>query len=350
MSNKIETNGTNGNGNGNGNGKIHTNGNGSSNGKEKLSHDYIMPNSKKVYVKGKLFTDIEVPFREIKVSPTRQHDGTLEENDPILVYDTSGKWGEENVKCDATKGLPGVRSKWIKDRNDVEEYDGRNIKPIDNGYLSEEEMKAAGDSKNGKLEYYPGLRRKPLKAKNGGAVTQMYYAKKGIITPEMEYIAIRENLGREAAMNYALNDELKRNEINWQHKGEPFGAKLPNFITPEFVRDEVAMGRAIIPANINHPETEPMIIGRNFLVKINANIGNSAISSSIDEEVEKLRWAIKWGTDTVMDLSTGKNIHETREWIIRNSPVPIGTVPIYQHWKKLTVKLKNLHGSFSVIH
>ena len=342
MSNKIETNGTNGNGNGNGNGKIHTNGNGSSNGKEKLSHDYIMPNSKKVYVKGKLFTDIEVPFREIKVSPTRQHDGTLEENDPILVYDTSGKWGEENVKCDATKGLPGIRSKWIKDRNDVEEYDGRNIKPIDNGYLSEEEMKAAGEGKNGKLEYYPGLRRKPLKAKNGGAVTQMYYAKKGIITPEMEYIAIRENLGREAAMNYALNDELKRNEINWQHKGEPFGAKLPNYITPEFVRDEVAMGRAIIPANINHPETEPMIIGRNFLVKINANIGNSAISSSIDEEVEKLRWAIKWGTDTVMDLSTGKNIHETREWIIRNSPVPIGTVPIYQALEKVNGKAEEL--------
>ncbi|HMT12465.1 MAG TPA: phosphomethylpyrimidine synthase ThiC, partial [Ignavibacteria bacterium] len=197
-------------------------------------------------------------------------------------------------------------------------------------------------STKSKLESYPGLRRKPLKVSNGGAVTQIYYAKKGIITPEMEYIAIRENLGREAAINYVLNDDLKRNGLDWQHKGESFGAKLPNYITPEFVRDEVARGRAIIPANINHPESEPMIIGRNFLVKINANIGNSAISSSIDEEVEKLRWAIKWGTDTVMDLSTGKNIHETREWIIRNSPVPIGTVPIYQALEKVNGKAEDL--------
>lgn len=337
--------------NSNGNG-MHTNGNGANvngngsnmngNGKEKLSHDYVMPNSKKVYVKGKLFEDVNVPFREISTSPARLHDGTLEDNGSIKVYDTSGKWGEEGAKNDPTKGLPAIRLKWIKDRNDVEEYEGRNITPIDNGYSTEEEMKNAGSSKNGKLEFYPGLRRKPLKAKNGAAVTQMYYAKKGIITPEMEYIAIRENLGREAAMDYAIYDELKRNELNWQHKGESFGAKLPDYITPEFVRDEVARGRAIIPANINHPESEPMIIGRNFLVKINANIGNSAISSSIDEEVEKLRWSIKWGTDTVMDLSTGKNIHETREWIIRNSPVPIGTVPIYQALEKVNGKAEEL--------
>jgi phosphomethylpyrimidine synthase len=334
-------NGTNGNGtNGNGSNGNGINGNGS--GKEKLSHDYIMPNSKKVYVKGKLFEDVNVPFREISTSPTRLHDGTMEDNGSIKVYDTSGKWGEEGAKNDPTKGLPALRLKWIKDRNDVEEYEGRNITPIDNGYTTEEEMKNAGGSKNGKLEFYPGLRRKPLKAKSGAAVTQIYYAKKGIITPEMEYIAIRENLGREAAMDYALYDDLKRNELNWQHKGESFGAKLPDYITPEFVRDEVARGRAIIPANINHPESEPMIIGRNFLVKINANIGNSAISSSIDEEVEKLRWSIKWGTDTVMDLSTGKNIHETREWIIRNSPVPIGTVPIYQALEKVNGKAEDL--------
>lgn len=334
--------------NSNGNG-IHTNGNGTNgakiNGKaekEATSLDYKLPNSKRVYVKGKMFDDINVPFREITMADTRLHDGTMENNGTIKVYDTSGNWGDENVKCDSTKGLPAIRLKWIKDRNDVEEYEGRNILPIDNGYTTEEEMRSADTNKNGKLEYYPGLRRKPLKAKSGAAVTQIYYAKKGIITPEMEYIAIRENLGREAAMDYALYNDLKRNEINWQHKGESFGAKLPDYITPEFVRDEVARGRAIIPANINHPESEPMIIGRNFLVKINANIGNSAISSSIDEEVEKLRWSIKWGTDTVMDLSTGKNIHETREWIIRNSPVPIGTVPIYQALEKVNGKAEEL--------
>ncbi len=334
--------------NSNGNG-IHTNGNGTNgakvNGKaekEATSLDYKLPNSKRVYVKGKLFDDINVPFREITMADTRLHDGTMENNGTIKVYDTSGNWGDENIKCDSTKGLPAIRLKWIKDRNDVVEYEGRNILPIDNGYTTEEELRLADANKNGKLEYYPGLRRKPLKAKSGAAVTQIYYAKKGIITPEMEYIAIRENLGREAAMDYALYNDLKRNEINWQHKGESFGAKLPDYITPEFVRDEVARGRAIIPANINHPESEPMIIGRNFLVKINANIGNSAISSSIDEEVEKLRWSIKWGTDTVMDLSTGKNIHETREWIIRNSPVPIGTVPIYQALEKVNGKAEEL--------
>ena len=336
MKKKTEVNGTNGNG-------IKLNGsNGSKPETEMSSQDYKLPNSKRVYVNGKLFQDVKVPFRQISTSPTRQHDGTLEENGTINVYDTSGEWGNDDSKTDATKGLPAIRLKWIKERNDCEEYEGRPIKPIDNGYTSEEDLAKAVNNTKSKLESYPGLRRKPLKASNGGAVSQIYYAKKGIITPEMEYIAIRENLGREAAINYALNDDLKRNGLDWQHKGESFGANLPNYITPEFVRDEVARGRAIIPANINHPESEPMIIGRNFLVKINANIGNSAISSSIDEEVEKLRWAIKWGTDTVMDLSTGKNIHETREWIIRNSPVPIGTVPIYQALEKVNGKAEDL--------
>ncbi|NOS84249.1 MAG: phosphomethylpyrimidine synthase ThiC [Ignavibacteria bacterium] len=340
MNNKSNSNGNGVNKNGsNGTNGAHVNGKSE---KEASSLDYKLPNSKRVYVKGKMFEDINVPFREISLADTRLHDGTMEVNGTIKVYDTSGNWGDENIKCNPTQGLPAIRLKWIKDRNDVEEYEGRNILPIDNGYMTEEELKSADANKNGKLEYYPGLRRKPLKAKNGGAVSQIYYAKKGTITPEMEYIAIRENLGREAAMDYALYNDLKRNEINWQHKGESFGAKLPDYITPEFVRDEIAKGRAIIPANINHPESEPMIIGRNFLVKINANIGNSAISSSIDEEVEKLRWSIKWGTDTVMDLSTGKNIHETREWIIRNSPVPIGTVPIYQALEKVNGKAEEL--------
>lgn len=339
MNNKSNSNGNGTHINGNGSNGAHVNGKSE---KEASSLDYKLPNSKRVYVKGKIFEDIKVPFREISMAETRLHDGTMESNGTIKVYDTSGNWGDENVKCNPTEGLPAIRLKWIKDRNDVEEYEGRNILPIDNGYMTEEELKSADANKNGKLEYYPGLRRKPLKAKSGAAVSQIYYAKKGIITPEMEYIAIRENLGREAAMDYALYNDLKRNEINWQHKGESFGAKLPDYITPEFVRDEVARGRAIIPANINHPESEPMIIGRNFLVKINANIGNSAISSSIDEEVEKLRWSIKWGTDTVMDLSTGKNIHETREWIIRNSPVPIGTVPIYQALEKVNGKAEEL--------
>ncbi len=336
-------NGKNGsNGSSNGNGIITNGSNGTKHEAEMSSQDYKLPNSKRIYVNGKMFEDIRVPFRQISTAPTRLHDGSLEDNGTINVYDTSGEWGNDDSKTDATKGLPAIRLKWIKERNDCEEYEGRPIKPIDNGYTSEEDLAKAANSTKSKLESYPGLRRKPLKASNGGAVTQIYYAKKGIITPEMEYIAIRENLGKEAAINYALNDDLKRNGLDWQHKGESFGAKLPNYITPEFVRDEVARGRAIIPANINHPESEPMIIGRNFLVKINANIGNSAISSSIDEEVEKLRWAIKWGTDTVMDLSTGKNIHETREWIIRNSPVPIGTVPIYQALEKVNGKAEEL--------
>jgi len=318
------------------------NNNSSTNGNGTLTKEEFLPKSKKVYVKGKIHKDIKVPFREIELSPTRLHDGSLEENPPLRIYDTSGLWGDENVNCDVKKGLPPLRLNWIKERGDVEEYEGRVINPLDNGYNSHDDLEKAKSANNGNLEYFPGLRRKPLRAKNGTAVSQMYYAKKGIITPEMEYIAIRENLGREAAIENALYNDLNRNAINWQHKGESFGANLPNYITPEFVRHEVANGRAIIPANINHPESEPMIIGRNFLVKINANIGNSAIASSIEEEVDKMRWSTKWGTDTVMDLSTGKNIHETREWIIRNSPVPIGTVPIYQALEKVNGKAEEL--------
>lgn len=322
----------------NGNGKIQANGNGLPKPKE----EEFLPKSKKVYVEGKIFKDTKVPFREIELTPTNLPDGKIEINESIRVYDTSGLWGDETKHCDVKEGIPPTRLQWIKDRGDVEEYDGRTVKPMDNGYLTEESMGIARNNKKWKLEYFPGLRRKPLRAKNGAVVTQMHYARKGIITPEMEYITIRENLGREKAIDYGLKNDLNRSELNWQHKGESYGANLPSYITPEFVRDEVAKGRAIIPANINHPETEPMIIGRNFLVKINANIGNSVITSSIEEEVEKMRWATKWGADTVMDLSTGKNIHETREWIIRNSPVPIGTVPIYQALEKVGGKAEEL--------
>ncbi|MFJ8266751.1 phosphomethylpyrimidine synthase ThiC [Peribacillus asahii] len=246
------------------------------------------PASKKVFVEGST-PSIRVPFREIEQSPTVTARGE-EVNQPIRVYDTSGPYTDPQVKVDIEKGLPSVRSEWIRNREDTEEYSGREIKPEDNGYKNIDQ---------GKEFVFPGLKRKPLRAKKGKNVTQMHYARQGIITPEMEYIALRENMD------------------------------------PEFVRKEVAEGRAIIPANINHPESEPMIIGRNFLVKINANIGNSAVTSSIDEEVEKMTWAIRWGADTMMDLSTGKNIHTTREWIIRNCPVPVGTVPIYQALEKV---------------
>ena len=323
----------------NGNGK-RTEGNGTAVSEKKE----FLPNSKKIYVKGNIFKDIKVPFREVEVTPTHLPDGSIEKNDSVIVYDPSGLWGDDNAECDVSKGLPPIRYEWIKSRDDVEEYDGREVKPEDNGYLTEgyEEYASSWQKEKTKGEKFPGLRRKTLRAKNGMNVTQLHYAKKGIITPEMEYIAIRENLGREKAVEMGLKDKTKQNGLYWQHKGMSWGANLPEFITPEFVRDEVAAGRAIIPANINHPESEPMIIGRNFLVKINANIGNSAVASSIDEEVEKMRWATKWGTDTVMDLSTGKNIHDTREWIIRNSPVPIGTVPIYQALEKVNGKAEDL--------
>jgi phosphomethylpyrimidine synthase len=281
-----------------------------------------------------------VPFREVHLNVTRSASGLVEENPPVRLYDTSGPWGDPHLKCDVRDGLPAFRRDWIVARGDVEEYEGREVQPIDDGYVTEGAREYARTKGKGRLEGFPGLRRRPLRAKAGRAVTQMYYAKRGIITPEMEFIAIRENLGRQAAFQDNTNGD--RSALSFQHPGESFGARTPPFMTPEFVRDEVARGRAIIPANINHPESEPMIIGRNFLVKINANIGNSAVASSIDEEVEKMRWAIKWGSDTVMDLSTGKNIHETREWIIRNSPVPVGTVPIYQALEKVGGKAEEL--------
>ena len=304
----------------------------------------FFPNSEKVYARGTTHKDMRVPFREITLQPTQLTDGKTETNESIRVYDTSGPWGDDSQQCDVRSGLAPLRGEWILARGDVEAYDGREVQPQDNGYLTKGHAQYAStrEKAKGGLEYFPGLKRKPLRAKTGGNVTQMHYARRGIVTPEMEFIAIRENLGRQKAFEAVDGDYRTRNALNHQHTGESFGAPLPDHITPEFVRDEVARGRAIIPANINHPESEPMIIGRNFLVKINANIGNSAVASSIEEEVEKMRWATKWGTDTVMDLSTGKNIHETREWILRNSPVPIGTVPIYQALEKVGGKAEEL--------
>jgi|TARA_B110000971_G_scaffold184847_1_gene192755 phosphomethylpyrimidine synthase len=276
-------------------------------------------NSKKVYIQGST-PDIQVPFREITISDTPSEFGA-EKNVPVLVYDTSGPYTDPEHEINIQNGLFALRTKWIEDRQDTEVLEGPS---------SEFGKQRKTDPELEKMRF--NLLRKPRKAKPGKNVSQMYYAKKGIITPEMEFIAIRENQRRDG-----LSDVIQE-----QHKGENYGAKTPSHITPEFVRDEVAKGRAIIPANINHPETEPMIIGRNFLVKINANIGNSALGSSISEEVEKMVWGTRWGADNVMDLSTGKNIHETREWIIRNSPVPIGTVPIYQALEKVNGKAEDL--------
>jgi phosphomethylpyrimidine synthase len=281
--------------------------------------DTAFPASERIYVQGKLHPSVSVPLREI----------STKDNARLRVYDTRGPWADPRQVCNVEQGLPALRAPWIEGRGDTVEYEGRDVRPEDNGYLS---FKHAKESQGRvRLQPFPGLKRKPRKAANGAAVTQLAYARRGIITPEMEFIAIRENLGRGQAFEAA---EAERSNVCFQHSGESFGAAIPKYITPEFVRDEVARGRAIIPANINHPESEPMIIGRNFLVKINSNIGNSAISSSIEDEVEKMRWSITWGADTVMDLSTGRNIHETREWILRNSPVPIGTVPIYQALEK----------------
>jgi len=311
-----------------------------------------LPNSKRVYINGQQNPDLRVPMREIELAPTTRMNGEKENNEPVRVYDCSGPWGDPDFKGDVKEGLPALREKWIRDRGDVEEYDGREVLPEDDGYLTRTHAEYASKAERNRLVEYPGLKRKSLRASAGHPVTQMWYAKQGIVTPEMEYIAIRENQGLEQLRD-KLSDEASRNTLLHQHKGTPelsdapeifkqFEQNVPKFITPEFVRDEVARGRAIIPSNINHPELEPMIIGRNFLVKINANIGNSAVASSIDEEVEKMRWATKWGGDTVMDLSTGKNIHATREWIIRNSPVPIGTVPIYQALEKVGGKAEDL--------
>jgi phosphomethylpyrimidine synthase len=311
-----------------------------------------LPNSRRVYIDGQQ-PGVRVPFREVDQNATRNFDNTLEDNPPVRVYDTSGPWGDPASDCDVRDGLPARRRDWIISRADVEEYEGRDLQPIDDGYLTFDAANQARQKEKGRLEDFPALRRTPLRAKQGHCVTQMHYAKQGIITPEMEFIAIRENLGRflecgdlsplsKAATSRSTPNRDDRSSLHHQHKGQSFGASIPEYVTPEFVRDEVARGRAIIPANINHPESEPMIIGRNFLVKINANIGNSAVLSSIDDEVEKMRWSIKCGSDTVMDLSTGKNIHATREWIIRNSPVPIGTVPIYQALEKVGGKAEEL--------
>lgn len=278
-----------------------------------------LPNSRKVYVEGSR-PDIRVPMREITQSDTPAEMGA-EKNPPIFVYDTSGPYTDPNVKIDIRSGLPALREPWIIERNDTQQLEGPS---------SQYEVARLIDPKLAELGF--NLKRKPRRAIAGMNVTQMHYARRNIVTPEMEFIALRETQRRDN-----LSELLTR-----QHRGESFGAATPSEITPEFVRSEVARGRAIIPANINHPETEPMIIGRNFLVKINANIGNSALSSSIAEEVEKMTWSTRWGGDTVMDLSTGRNIHETREWIIRNSPVPIGTVPIYQALEKVDGKAEEL--------
>src|SRR5262245_35208790 len=298
-----------------------------------------LPNSQRVYVAGSQ-QGISVPFREVSQHVTKSFNGQIEVNDPVRVYDPSGPWGDPSFNGDVRDGLPARRRQWIIARGDVEEYEGREVKPEDNGYRSIEEAIYARDKDRGKLEEFPGLRRQPLRAKPGQAVTQMHYARRGIVTPEMEFIAIRESLGRQAA-SHALTDG-DRNRLNHQHRGESFGAGIPPYVTPEFVCQEIARGRAIIPANINHPESEPMIIGCNFLVKINANIGNSAVLSSIDDEVEKMRWAIKCAPDPVMDLSTGQNIHATREWLLRNSAGPLGTVPIYQALEKVGGRAEEL--------
>ncbi|APW66869.1 MULTISPECIES: phosphomethylpyrimidine synthase ThiC [Arcobacteraceae] len=271
-----------------------------------------LPASTKVYLSGTIHPEIKVPMREILLANEHK----------LRVYDTSGVYTDTTVDIDVTKGISPIRKDWITKR-EVEEYEGRIVAPKDNGYKSDEQLEKATA---GSL----GLVRTPLRAKKGQNVSQLHYARQGIITPEMEFIAIRENQDRAMSENY-LSDPEREERL----KGNNFGANLPNEITAEFVRDEVARGRAVIPCNINHPEVEPMIIGRNFLVKVNANIGNSATSSSIAEEVEKMVWSTRWGGDTVMDLSTGKNIHTTRDWILRNSPVPIGTVPIYQALEKV---------------
>jgi phosphomethylpyrimidine synthase len=288
-----------------------------------------LPASHKLYVQSPRFSDVRVAMRAVHLSSGNGHLGNGEgdhSNPPVIIYDTSGPYTDVNANTEIRKGLHPLRLDWIRNR-DVEELASSSYRPV--------------NGKNGshaaQTERFPDVSRRPiLCAKPGCNVSQMHYARKGMITPEMEYIAIRENLGREQALANGGNGAGRI------HRGNSFGAAIPDFVTPEFVRDEVARGRAIIPANINHPEAEPMIIGRNFLVKINANIGNSAVASSIEEEVEKMIWATRWGADTVMDLSTGADIHETREWILRNSPVPIGTVPIYQALEKVGGKAEEL--------
>ncbi|MCM8612161.1 phosphomethylpyrimidine synthase ThiC [Accumulibacter sp.] len=293
-----------------------------------------LPNSRKIFVVGSR-PDIRVPMREIAQADTDTAFGG-EKNPPIYVYDCSGPYSDPLARVDVRQGLPALRAQWIAERGDSE--------PLAR-LSSEFGRQRAADGALDELRF-PGLQRKPLRAKPGGNVSQMHYARRGMITPEMEFVAIRENGNRqqyvEQLRQAGPQGQRLAETLCRQHRGNSHGASIPDEITAEFVRSEVARGRAIIPCNINHPESEPMIIGRNFLTKINANIGNSALGSSIQEEVEKMTWAIRWGGDTVMDLSTGKNIHETREWIIRNSPVPIGTVPIYQALEKVSGKAEEL--------
>ncbi len=265
-----------------------------------------LPGSRKIHIAGTLYPDIRVAMREVALEPSANEP-------PVRIYDTSGPYTDDTATIDIAAGLPALRLPWIEARGDCERYTGRDVRPEDNGLRA---------GQKAEVQQFPNVNKTPWRAKDGKAVTQIAYARRGIITPEMEYVAIRENIGR-AQLAGQIRD------------GEDFGAEIPDYVTPEFVRSEIARGRAIIPSNINHPEAEPMAIGRNFLVKINANIGNSAVASSIAEEVEKMVWATRWGADNVMDLSTGKNIHNTREWILRNSPVPIGTVPIYQALEKV---------------
>ncbi|WP_353205682.1 phosphomethylpyrimidine synthase ThiC, partial [Sphingomonas sp.] len=264
--------------------------------------------SRKIYVASPNIPGAGVAMREIMLEPSCGEP-------PLRVYDTSGPYTDPNAQIDISAGLPQLRRDWIVARGDVESYDARETRPEDNGLT--------GPDRSAGVPQFPHVIKRPLRAKAGANVSQMHYARRGIITPEMEYVAIRENLGRAQLKEALIRD------------GQDFGASIPDYVTPEFVRDEIARGRAIIPNNINHPESEPMAIGRNFLVKINANIGNSAVASNVASEVDKMVWSIRWGADTVMDLSTGRNIHDTREWILRNSPVPIGTVPIYQALEKV---------------
>jgi phosphomethylpyrimidine synthase len=276
--------------------------------------------SRKIYVEGR--DGVRVAMRAVDLEPSSGEP-------PVVLYDTSGPYTDPERRIDIMAGLPELRREWIRSRDDVEEVAQREVRPEDNGQLGPARGAAPldGAGRNGPVQPFPSVRKRVLRARPGGNVTQMHYARRGIVTPEMEYVAIRENLGREAVLNAGSGGEGR--------DGQDWGAAIPDFVTPEFVRDEVARGRAIIPSNINHPESEPMAIGRNFLVKINANIGNSAIASDVASEVDKMVWAIRWGADTVMDLSTGRNIHDTREWIVRNAPVPIGTVPIYQALEKV---------------
>ncbi len=309
-----------------------------------------VPGSRRVYVSGRLHASMRVPMREIALSPTRLASGRIELNEPVRVYDCRGPWGDPAFQGDASQGLPSLRREWIVSRGDVEEYDGRgHVQPS-----GDPAWAGASPVPDSALRAAQFPLRHPLRAKPGRRPTQLEYARRGVITPEMEFVSIRENQGLDLLGLHPAS-EASRDHPGHQHAGSAgrlerttpsvfrrFPQRLSGPITPEFVRDEVAAGRAIIPANVNHPECEPMIIGRNFLVKINANLGNSAVASNIEEEIEKMRWALRWGADTVMDLSTGQSIHATREWILRNSPVPVGTVPIYQALETVGGKAEEL--------